>query len=1502
MIITIITEKKYYQKILPLKITGQHWIQHENNYGNLVDYISIIGEEDRWVLYDSKNVGIYDEIALNKEKLLLEPGKGYLLYDKSTGEELFMLVNLLTSGNGYFEKYHVEEGQEISIGRKDENSISYGNEFLDEKDIRKIVVLKDKMIIEDKVNMSKTFVNHQRVEKYELKPGDLIFIIGLKIIIGKGFIAVNNPEKKVISKLPKLLIEELSSDEKANEDLRERKKILFSSSPREKKPIVYKTWSIDSPPVNQSGNETPWIFLIGPSLTMAIGSMAMSLLSLQNIMSNNGDFRSAIPTLVMSAIMVIGTVVWPVFAKRSEKRRIESRRKHDEKVYFEYLDKIWKEIQCELVEEKTILLKNHPNLENCIKRIKERSSNLWERSMGHDDFLEVMVGIGNLPMTGEIKYPEVKTTMTPEVAIEAFKAFRKQPKILEEVPVTLNIPKHRVLGIVGKRSEVISLIKALLIELTALHNYDDLKLMFIYDEKEKDVWSFSKWLPHVWTNDRSFRFVAKNLDEIKSLSAKIEQIKDQRENMNEDSIVFENSHYVIIAGSKELAEKSQVIKELYKSRKNLRITIIVLYDEEKYLPKSSTMVIAVEGKEAVISGYNDLSGEKIIVNQRIENEEDIESLFSGMFDIELDILSKIGSLPREMKFLEMFKIGKPEQYDALEKWKRNNPVESLGVPIGIDVDGYPIILDIHEKAHGPHGLIAGMTGSGKSEFIISYISAMAMNFHPHEVSFILIDFKGGGMAGVFKDLPHLAGSITNLENNELNRALTAIEAELTKRQKIFKEIGDTLKISNIDIYHYQRLYREGRVKNSLSHMIIISDEFAELKQQHSEFMEQLIRTARIGRSLGVHLILATQKPEGIVDDQIKSNIKFKVCLRVQEKGDSQSVIDKPDAATLTNPGRFYFQVGFNEIFILGQSPWSGGTYFPKEMIRENIDYRVALVSGQGIPYLQCGPPPEVRPQDVPEKEVDAIVNNLMSIAEKEKIKGKKIWQEPLPGPTETSVVFTTEPQRFILNPIIGNYDDLENQSYEKLSFPFTENGNVLLFGTSGSGKTDVLNQLLFSVMERHQQEEVEIHILDFDGGSLEAFSPSPFVGGVYLPNDEEKIENLLLTLQHELNHRKELFNRYGGMYQRYIKETKKVLPNILLIIHNYTAFSEFYESREYEKGQAVAKLAREGRKYGIFLLITALEQRSLYYWMQIHFSQRYTLQLNNDDDYGDILGNVNKIRPAKYKGRGIFKRNNKIYEFQTKIIFENESNVFDKIKAYCEKLEVAGLDYEKSESLKIPDILDVKVLLELLDSTDEEGFPIGLNALTGEMLRADLDNGIIYPILSSTIEGIKIVEGLSEIISGLGFHPIELTVKNGEETVKNINDLMSERSEIGWDAKETGKPIPNFERKYYIIRESEKFFKSLSERSLKLFCANLGTLTINYHMHFIIYEEKNEGSLYLEYIKNVFPVKNGISFTGMLLNKNFFDCENNLEEKEKEGYGYAIQKGVPIYGKFVIGE
>ena len=275
-------------------------------------------------------------------------------------------------------------------------------------------------------------------------------------------------------------------------------------------------------------------------------------------------------------------------------------------------------------------------------------------------------------------------------------------------------------------------------------------------------------------------------------------------------------------------------------------------------------------------------------------------------------------LPAGITFLELYRVQEPKELHAAWNWRKNRAGEHIRARIGVNESGAAEILDLHEKYHGPHGLIAGMTGSGKSELLQTLILSLAVGYSPREVCFLLIDYKGGGMSGLFDGLPHLAGQISNLSGSMVQRALLSIRSECRRRQRLLKEAG----CNHID--QYSASAASG--KEAMPHVFIIVDEFAELKQEVPEFLGGLISTARIGRSLGIHLILATQKPGGTIDENIRSNTRFTLCLRVQDRLDSMEVLGKPDAAYFRQPGRCCLQVGAGELSEVIQTGWSSAPF------------------------------------------------------------------------------------------------------------------------------------------------------------------------------------------------------------------------------------------------------------------------------------------------------------------------------------------------------------------------------------------------------------------------------------------------------------------------------------------------------------------------------------------------------------------------------------------------
>ena len=631
-------------------------------------------------------------------------------------------------------------------------------------------------------------------------------------------------------------------------------------------------------------------------------------------------------------------------------------------------------------------------------------------------------------------------------------------------------------------------------------------------------------------------------------------------------------------------------------------------------------------------------------------------------NIPIEFEDGLKELPNMITFLEMEKVGKVEQLNILNRWNTNDATTSLKAEVGVSEDGDLMYLDLHEKYHGPHGLIAGMTGSGKSEFIITYILSMCINYSPDDVAFILIDYKGGGLAGAFENkvtginLPHLAGTITNLDKAEMDRTLVSINSELKRRQTLFNEARDNLGESTIDIYKYQRFFKEGRLKEAIPHLFIICDEFAELKSQQPDFMDNLISVARIGRSLGVHLILATQKPSGVVNDQIWSNTKFRVCLKVQDEADSKEMLKRPEAASLKQTGRFYLQVGYDEYFALGQSAWCGAKYYPSEKIVKQVDKSINFINDYGIPIksIQASGSKKVEAKG---EQISAILKSIIEIAKTANKKAKRLWLENIPDVIVTDEViekYSIKPIPYNVEAVIGEYDAPEKQEQGIVKYNFLEDGNTLIYGNDGSEKEMLLNTIIYSTCKYHKEEEINYYIIDYGSESLRRFLSLPQVGGIVFSGEDEKYNNLLKLLKEELDKRKKLFVESGGNYQNYNKTAENKLPIITVIINNFDALYEVNPNL-YED---ISFLIRDSVNYGIVFIITANAVNSIHSKLTSNFTNTYAFKLKDASDYSTVLGLRVKTMPRDILGRGFLKSDD-VHEFQTASITREETSLND---------------------------------------------------------------------------------------------------------------------------------------------------------------------------------------------------------------------------------------------------
>lgn len=809
----------------------------------------------------------------------------------------------------------------ITIGREPDNMICYNNQGLITGHHAEIACRDGKCTLIDK-SQNGVFVGNQRViGQRELSFGEMVNIYGLAMVFLGNTLAVDGRVQGV-------QIEAAFVESKATYDAppnkvgkKNKTRILpFKRSPRTVGELHEEPFEIEAPPALQQQKKQPLLLTIGPSFTMVI---PMLLGTMVTLLASNGG------TGYYTGIVVVGAagafaVMWALIRLRNSKKTMEEDRKLREEQYGLYLGKIEDELRKQTEYNRGVLLTRYPDIQSCARYPWEKK-NLWNRNFSHPDFLYVRLGLGELPFQAPITVPKERFSLVNDALAERPREIKKTYETIHEVPVGIDLMEKRLVGLFGNdgKAQAIGVARAMAMQIACNNCYTDVRMVFLYNETEQREWTFAKWLPHAWSEGRKARFVACNKTETSDilyiLSTILRDRADTYESAAAEHRVFK-PHYVLFISDLLLIEDEPISKYLFAHDANLGVTSIVLSESYEELPNNCTDLIEVD---KTICGMYDVetmdANRKRIAFDAISSEE-AEYVAREMSNIVVNESDSGGEIPGTLSFFDMHGVKRLEDFNVQEHWRKNRAYENMRALIGEKAGGALVYLDIHEKYHGPHGLVAGTTGSGKSETIQTYMLSLALNFSPQDVGFLVIDFKGGGMANLFSSLPHLLGKITNLSGNAVRRAMVSIKSEIRRRQRIFSEY----EVNHLD--KYMKLYKAKEASVPIPHLLIIIDEFAELKKEEPEFMKELISVAQVGRSLGVHLILATQKPAGVVDDSIWANSKFKLCLRVQDRQDSNDMLKKPDAAYITQTGRCYLQVGNDEIYELFQSGWSGAPY------------------------------------------------------------------------------------------------------------------------------------------------------------------------------------------------------------------------------------------------------------------------------------------------------------------------------------------------------------------------------------------------------------------------------------------------------------------------------------------------------------------------------------------------------------------------------------------------
>lgn len=1069
----------------------------------------------------------------------------------------------------------------------------------------------------------------------------------------------------------------------------------YKRSPRVNYHIENQKIVIETPPQKKEMAKGGLVQVIVPPLCMLALTIAMGILM------NRG------PYVFMSAGMTLITTIFSVqkfFSDRKERKMQNAQR---EEMYEEYLLRTRKRIREARAEEKEALAYQNPKFAKLAEMVDRYSSRIYERTPLDDDFLTVNMGFHKGKSKVDVSFSgkelEVKKDELTQKAEEIAKEFR----LIQDVPVVVDL-KRAHLGLVGSKTNVHEQLKYLLAQITFFQSYHDLQIIHIHDGKYKKEFDYTRWYPHL--RIRAINVIGDITDEQArdQILGSIQQIlKDRRMKFQEErqETVF-LPHLLFIIDEPKLILNHAIMEYLQDKSMNLGFSMIYTSERTASLPENIRTVCLIKNSEQGELLLNE--GKKVSRQFYTQHPEGIDLEWSARTLSALIHEQGISSrIPESITFFDMYHIEHPEELNVKERWKKNESHKSLAVPLGVRAEEDYVELNLHEKAHGPHGLVAGTTGSGKSEIVQSYILSLAVNFHPHEVGFLLIDYKGGGMANLFAKLPHLLGTITNLDKAESMRAMASIKSEMARRQRIFGE-------HNVNhINGYNKLFKLGKVEEPLPHLFLISDEFAELKKEQPEFMTELVSAARIGRSLGIHLILATQKPTGVVDDQIWTNSKFKLCLKVQNEGDSKEMLKTPDAANITQAGRAYLQVGNNEIYELFQSAWSGATYGGVQTEEEKEDDRVYMVNalGQGELINQdLGGPADSN--QIKATQLDVIVDHLHDVYEEEHAKEvMKPWLPPLPSmlrsPYTREVRDSAEFAKGDFTLGIGMIDVPEEQIQEEYTLDLVKNGHLLYMASSGYGKSMLLSNIVVGLAMKNSVRNLNFYIWDLGNSALITLSGLPHVADYMGSEDAEKIGKFQKMILEEISDRKKKFAR--AMAQNiyvYNESQDELLKTIVLVIDNFDALKELGDGAE----PFIQKVARDGASLGIYLLVTMTRINAMRSSIQNNFKERIAGFNFEQSENRSFIGRCEYSLPEDKKGRALVKKDNvNIMQLYTPASCESELIYNANMKSLIQKISETSTEEKAKGIPTLPEELYYDMLPNY-PGYQEEGtkLPVGI--------------------------------------------------------------------------------------------------------------------------------------------------------------------------------------------------
>ena len=879
-----------------------------------------------------------------------------------------------------------------------------------------------------------------------------------------------------------------------------------------------------------------------------------------------------------------------------------------------------------------------PSASECVQAGRDRSPLLWARRTDSPGWADLRVGTGTVTHRSTIEMPSGRKAAR-ELLHELTDALAPL-RLIHDAPILVEPAVAGGVGIAGPRAEAIALARSFVAQAAALHSPEELSIGVVASPRTTSDWGWLAWLPHV-DGPRS------------PLEASLLAASDAAAGQ----LVSEASELIAARAAKKRQEGAHAtpavllvieadapvdfgrLVELSEHGWQQGVFVVWVAPAVAQLPASCRTFVDVSASPEGAVGYvrtGDLATPVALETLDADTATAFARALAPVEDIAA-VSEDSSDLPRSTSWLNLVGAGLADDPSfVIERWLENRSVFSgphapqplprkpaqLRATLGVNAGGLHL-LDL--RADGPHALVGGTTGSGKSELLQTWILGMAASNSPERLTFLLVDYKGGSAFAECNDLPHTVGLVTDLNTNGVRRALTSLSAELRYREEVLHRYAAK------DLVTLEKTHPAAAPPS----LVIVVDEFAALVQEVPDFVDGVVNVAQRGRSLGLHLILATQRPSGVIKGNLLANTNLRLALRVADIDDSTDVLGVPTAAYFDQdtPGRAISKTGPGR-YTTFQTGYVGG-HTGQVVARPDIAVReLGFAAGQPWekPYVVEEPTDDLGPNDIAR-----IVNTITAAHAQAALPvPRKPWLPDLLPHYSLADLPTARRDDEL---VFGIADDADAQAQPTIAFHPDVEGNMAIYGASGAGKSTLLRTLAVAAGFTVRGGPCQVYGLDFGSRGLAMLEDLPHVGSIIVGSDEERVQRLITWLRDTVEERSARYSAVNAttitQYRAFAAAPEE--PRVLILVDNAAAMRNAYEGTANAwVFDTLIEVAASGRPLGIHIVLTADRLGSLPTALASAVQSRVVLRMADANDYSFLGAPMDILTPDSPPGRGIY--------------------------------------------------------------------------------------------------------------------------------------------------------------------------------------------------------------------------------------------------------------------------